>query len=221
VTRSTVSRGCPKGFVWRRKIRTLARILGLAMMPELGSAREISGTLVGAAGGVAMASEAARERKHRQARTPNRPGANSTGREPSLTTKPRLVGGTPASASGTTRNEKNEAALRFANAGVDVLGCTGMRMGCMARACTHRRQDHRRRSERRQRHGDQFTNKERDGWLARCTRGAAGCDTYIKASQHGTKVVLHTAASAVARGDSESPRIDMQPRLKGRAPKEV
>jgi hypothetical protein len=33
--------------------------------------------------------------------------------------------------------------------------------------------------------------------------------------------VLHTAASAVARGDIESPRIDMQPRLEGRAPKEV
>jgi hypothetical protein len=33
--------------------------------------------------------------------------------------------------------------------------------------------------------------------------------------------VLHTAASTVARGDSESPRIDMQSCFKGRAPKEV
>jgi hypothetical protein len=127
--------------------------------------------------GVAMASEAARERKRRRARTPNRPGASSTGREPSLTTKPRLAGGTTTSTTGTTQNGKKEATLRLVNVGVHVLGCTGMRTGCMARACAHRCQDHRWRSERRRRRGDRFTNRERDGRLASCAHGAVGCGT--------------------------------------------
>jgi hypothetical protein len=48
-TRSTVSRGCPKGSVWRWKGRALARILGSATTPEPGPELGVIGTLVGAA----------------------------------------------------------------------------------------------------------------------------------------------------------------------------
>jgi hypothetical protein len=45
-------------------------------------------------------------------RTPHRPDASSTGRKPSLTSKPRLAGGTPASAAwGGTEREKEGGPL--------------------------------------------------------------------------------------------------------------
>jgi hypothetical protein len=52
------------------------------------------------------------------------------------------------------------------------------------------------------------TRTKRDGRLVSCARGDDNCGTCRKTSQHGTKVVLHTAASVAARGDGELPRID-------------
>jgi hypothetical protein len=54
-----------------------------------------------------------------------------------------------------------------------------------------------------------------------CAYGAVDCGTCKKASQHGTKVVLHTAARVVVRGDGKLPKTDMHPWLEGRAPQEV
>jgi hypothetical protein len=68
--------------------------------------------------------------------------------------------------------------------------------------------------------GDAATSSQtekRDGRLASCVRGAVGCGTCRKASHHGTKAVLHTAASAVARGNGEIPNTNLHPQLEGRA----
>jgi hypothetical protein len=103
-TRSTASRGCPKGSVWRRKGRALAPILGSATKLKSGPVLGSSARSSARPGGVAMAGEAACERKRKRAHTPNHPGANGTGRAAPLTTKPQLADGMPASVVGTARN---------------------------------------------------------------------------------------------------------------------